>query len=93
MTTSQRVIHAWVSGIVQGVNYRQSTRAFAEPRGITGWVKNLSDGRVEVMAAGTPDAIMDLIAWLHYGPALAQVTDVQVEDAPHENFPDFRVLK
>jgi hydrogenase maturation factor HypF (carbamoyltransferase family) len=54
--------------------------------------KNLPDGRVEVAATGPSAAIADLIAWLHHGPALAKVTNVQVEDVEKEDFPDFKVL-
>lgn len=88
-----RAIHAWVSGRVQGINFRKATCDFATERGITGWTRNLEDGRVEVVAHGTSAAIADLTLWLHHGPPLANVTHVLVEDIPWEKVKDFSVIK
>lgn len=67
----------WISGRVQRVYFRESTRRQAEPLGLTGHAVNLADGRVEVVAAGTPDALDQLQAWLRQGPRLARVDSVE----------------
>ena len=73
-----------VSGKVQGVFYRASTGEQARRLGITGYAKNLPDGRVEVLACGEEAKVRDLIDWLWKGPPAAKVTggDVQEADAP-----------
>jgi acylphosphatase len=65
-----------VSGKVQGVYFRHSTRAEANRLSLRGTVRNLPDGSVEVLAHGTPAAIEALRLWLHQGPALARVDKV-----------------
>ena len=72
-------LHSFVSGRVQGVWFRQSTKDKADSLGLTGWVRNLPDGRVEVMACGDTKAICQLEAWLGQGPELANVAEVQSE--------------
>ena len=69
-----------VSGRVQGVFYRASTRQRAQALGVTGHARNLADGRVEVLACGAPDAVAALCAWLQQGPPAASVTAVEVEE-------------
>lgn len=66
-----------VSGRVQGVFFRASTRARATELGLRGQAKNLSDGRVEVVACGVPAALDELEIWLRHGPPLAVVTGVE----------------
>lgn len=68
-----------VSGRVQGVYYRASTRNRALALGVTGYARNLPDGRVEVLACGEPAAVAALCDWLHEGPPAAQVAEVRVE--------------
>ena len=68
-----------VSGRVQGVFYRASTRARAEVLGVTGHARNLPDGRVEVLACGEPAAVTALCEWLWRGSPASSVRDVQVE--------------
>jgi len=65
-----------VSGRVQGVFYRASTREQALALGLTGMARNLSDGRVEVIACGSSEAIDMLERWLHRGPPAARVEQV-----------------
>ena len=72
-------LHAFVSGRVQGVWFRQSTMDTAVAQGLTGWVRNLPDGRVEVMASGDDKGLMQLEAWLSMGPELATVAEVVSE--------------
>lgn len=66
-----------VSGRVQGVFYRASTREQALRLGLRGYAANLDDGRVEVLAAGEADAVESLAAWLRQGPPAAAVTGVE----------------
>lgn len=72
--------HFIVSGRVQGVWYRASTQEQAEHLGLRGWVKNLSDGRVELVAGGDTELIDQLKTWLWQGPPLAQVEQIEEED-------------
>lgn len=72
----------FVSGRVQGVWYRGSTRREALALGVTGHARNLPDGRVEVLACGEPSAVDALCAWLHRGPVHADVRDVTCESVP-----------
>ena len=74
-----------ISGLVQGVYYRGSAQARARELGITGYARNLSDGRVEVLACGDPVVVSVFIEWLRVGPTEAQVTAVEViEHEPAE---------
>jgi acylphosphatase len=66
-----------VSGVVQGVFYRASTRTQARQLGLTGHASNLPDGRVEVIAHGEPDALDALERWLWQGPPAAEVERVE----------------
>jgi acylphosphatase len=72
----------FVSGRVQGVFFRASTREQAQRLGLHGHARNLADGRVEVVAEGDAQALDALEAWLHEGPPLAQVE--RVERQPYE---------
>jgi acylphosphatase len=75
-----RRIRAIVSGRVQGVSYRATTAAEARKLGLVGWVRNLTDGTVELEAEGPDDAIGKLVAWCEVGPPAAVVTGVVVEE-------------
>jgi acylphosphatase len=74
-------MHCIVSGRVQGVAYRVSTRSRAAELGLTGWVRNLPDGTVEVYAQGSSDALAALREWLRMGPPGANVTQLQCRPA------------
>jgi acylphosphatase len=71
--------HVTISGWVQGVLFRSSTREQARRLGVTGWVRNLYDGSVEGLFEGDEQAVSQLIRWCHHGPPGAQVRDVEVE--------------
>jgi acylphosphatase len=75
----QHAIRCLVAGRVQGVCYRASTADRAGALALDGWAKNLPDGRVEIVAAGTPSALTELTAWLWSGPPAARVDSVYVE--------------
>jgi acylphosphatase len=68
-----------VAGRVQGVFYRASARLRAQALGVTGYARNLPDGRVEVLACGPAEAVESLCHWLWEGPPAAHVTAVDVE--------------
>lgn len=69
--------HVFVSGRVQGVNFRAATRDQARQAGLRGWVRNLDDGRVEAVFEGSRAAVHRLISWCHTGPISAHVEHVQ----------------
>lgn len=79
-----RAVHLLISGHVQGVFFRQSTQNQARRLGLSGWVRNLPDGRVEAKVWGDAEAVNALARWCQTGPANALVTDVSVEDSTPE---------
>ena len=82
-----------VSGRVQGVFFRQSTADTATRLALDGWVRNLPDGRVEGMAAGSPDALAELRAWLDRGPPAARVDGVEWKVSNEMPAPGFMVRR
>jgi acylphosphatase len=80
MTT--RRTHLQISGLVQGVFYRETARREASRLGLSGWVRNRSDGSVEAVAEGAPEALEAFVAWCRRGPVQARVEDVQVREEP-----------
>jgi acylphosphatase len=76
--TEQVRAHVLISGKVQGVYYRANTRDTARERGVNGWVRNLTDGRVEAAFEGPPAAVDSMVAWCQEGPPAARVDDVDV---------------
>ena len=83
--------HLWVSGRVQGVWYRGSCADRARALGVSGWARNLSDGRVEVVAEGDGEAVDKLVDWCREGPPHAQVADVEVRSEAPEGLNGFAV--
>lgn len=81
-----------VTGRVQGVCFRASTRNEALRLGLTGHAKNLADGSVEVLACGAGSALAELEAWLQHGPPAARVTSVTRETLPDQTLPGFLTL-
>jgi len=75
-----------ISGLVQGVFFRQNTLKVAEKLGISGWAKNLPDGTVEVVAHGESDDIDNLQSWLKHGPPAAHVKGIIVENFLWEKY-------
>lgn len=82
-------IHCFVSGHVQGVFFRASTKEKALALGLTGWTRNLMDGRVEVLASGEQAQIEKLYEWLKQGPQQAKVTGLTREELPYQAFSTF----
>jgi acylphosphatase len=84
---------AVVSGMVQGVAFRWSTKTRARELGVAGWVRNLPDGSVEVWAEGPAIAVEDLLRWLERGPPAARVEGVEVSDATPTGAERFEVQR
>ena len=70
--------HVLISGRVQGVSFRAYARDKARAAGVEGWVRNLSDGRVEAVFEGTRGAVQRLVSWCYSGPSLATVEKVEL---------------
>ena len=77
--TSNTRAHVVVSGSVQGVFFRAHMREKADELGVTGWVKNRWDGKVEAVCEGPKDSVDKLISWCHKGPPYAVVGSVDIE--------------
>ncbi len=83
--------HFWISGRVQGVGYRAFAQHAAREIGVTGWTRNLSDGRVEVYAAGTGTQLDELSGRLHQGPRWADVRGVEQKEAAVVKYGGFQI--
>ena len=85
-------VHVIISGHVQGVWYRASTKQKAEQLGITGWVRNTADGCVEAVFEGEEKKVEELIRWCHHGPPLAKIDKVEIKNQKSINgFNDFLI--
>jgi acylphosphatase len=83
--------HVFVTGTVQGVYYRATTRDTAREQGVDGWVKNLEDGRVEAVFEGEQADVEAMVEWCHTGSPRAEVEDVEVEYEAPEDLDGFRI--
>jgi len=81
--------HVFVSGKVQGVGFRYSTVNEAKKRGVSGWVRNLPDGRVEAVFEGSKEAVETIVSWCNQGPRAAVVTGLDVEHEEPEGIEGF----
>ena len=81
----------WISGRVQGVCFRASTQICARHLGLTGWVRNMIDGRVEAVACGEHTQLEEFENWLHKGPELARVDSVIATDLDYADFNGFEI--
>jgi acylphosphatase len=81
----------FVRGRVQGVGYRYFAQRLAQSLGLTGYARNLDDGRVEVYAAGPAEKLAELAPLLHRGPRWADVRGVDEQEAAVETFSWFRI--
>jgi acylphosphatase len=80
-----------VSGRVQGVFFRDSCQRLAMENGVTGWVRNLPDGRVEAVFEGPADEVGRLVDWTRHGPRHAKVEEVAVRPEPPEGLATFEI--
>ena len=88
---SRKRVHVHVSGRVQGVFYRATTKETAREHGVDGWVKNLDDGRVEAVFEGPEEDVESLIEFCHGGSKAARVDDVEVSYEEPQGEDGFRV--
>lgn len=88
---AQISIHCYVSGTVQGVWFRAHTLQAAQKLDLTGWVRNLADGRVEVLACGEEAQCNLLKEWLRQGPPLAKVKEVTCTVEEWQSFEGFEI--
>jgi acylphosphatase len=85
-------IHVYISGRVQGVFFRAETQRTAKGFNLTGWVRNVPDGRVEALFEGDDTNVDKMLAWCHIGPPTAKVTEVLTEEEPCSGeFRDFSI--
>jgi acylphosphatase len=81
--------HVVISGKVQGVGYRLATQTEATRLGVTGWVKNLPDGRVEAVFEGAEDPVEEAIGWCYQGSPSATVRNIEIEYEEPEGLIEF----
>jgi acylphosphatase len=80
-----------ISGQVQGVCFRAACQRMAWQHGVTGWVRNLDDGRVEAVFEGAARDVQDLLEWARHGPRLAVVSDIAVQRERPEGLGAFTI--
>jgi len=86
-------VHLFIKGKVQGVFFRQAMKVAAKKNRVSGWVKNLKDGRVEAIIEGDDAGVSSMVEWCHAGPANARVEDVEIRNEKYkEEFAKFEVL-
>ena len=84
--------HIFIEGRVQGVGFRHFTRKTADSHGVNGWVRNLSDGRVEAVFEGKEEQVKKMIDACRKGPPVSRVNELEVEWKEYENeFEKFKV--
>ena len=84
--------HVIIAGRVQGVCFRMDTRRAAKQRGVTGWVRNLRDGKVEAVIEGDEKDVESMLKWCETGPPLAHVTKMDLSWEPYSGeFDNFEV--
>ena len=89
---SKQCIRLFVRGKVQGVFFRQALKVMAIKNNVTGWVRNLDDGRVEALLDGDIDGVNTVVEWTHGGPANSRVDDVEIRNEGFKDeFTDFEV--
>jgi acylphosphatase len=85
-------VHVNISGKVQGVWFRASTKQIAKQLGLTGWVRNTSDGCVEAVFEGEERLVNKIIEWCHQGSSISKVKNVEVKNQePTNEFSDFSI--
>jgi acylphosphatase len=86
-------MHGYASCRVQGVRFRQATAEQAERLDLDGWVRNLADGRVEVLFEGDETAVAELASWLQHGSQTAEVTALQLQEQAQQGIVGFVVRR
>jgi len=86
-------VHILVTGKVQGVFFRQATKVIAIKNNVTGWVKNLENGQVEILFEGDDKNVNSVIDWCHHGPANSRVDKIKIKKQEFSGqYSDFEVL-
>jgi acylphosphatase len=91
--SAERRVRVLVSGTVQGVSFRATTRERARAAGVDGWVRNRDDGRVEAVFEGPAAAVEELVAFCHEGSPAAAVRDVAVTEEDPRGVDGFRIRR
>ena len=82
-----------VSGRVQGVWFRASTKQKAEQLGVTGWIRNTSDGCIEAIFEGNKNMVKEMVDWCNHGPPHAKVENIEIKNQPVTNAFDGFAIK
>ncbi|MBW2544444.1 MAG: acylphosphatase [Deltaproteobacteria bacterium] len=91
--SSIRRVHVFITGRVQGVFFRAESRLIGTGLGLTGWVKNLDDNRVEAVFEGRESDVEKMLDWCRKGPTLAHVRGVEIiEEPPKGGFEDLKIM-
>ncbi len=88
-----KTVHLIISGKVQGVFFRVSAKRKAQGLNLTGWVKNTTEGTVEIRVSGEPDALEQFVTWCNHGPENAYIADVKVNNTVYQTFDTFEILR
>ncbi|MBE9537131.1 MAG: acylphosphatase [Proteobacteria bacterium] len=87
-----RCVRLIMSGRVQGVCYRANTKEMAVELGLSGWVRNCLDGKVEAVFKGAPEKVEKAIDWCRQGPPSAMVTGLEIyNEEPEEHYVGFKI--
>jgi len=78
-------VHVWIKGRVQGVFFRAYTRDAAVREEVTGWVRNIPDGRVEAVFEGDAERVDRMVVWCHKGSPLSRVDHVESQEEPYRS--------
>ena len=91
---SFKAFHISVSGRVQGVGFRVRTKLKADRLGLVGWVKNLDDGRVEILAEGEEKNLNKLVGWIKSQPLFSKVEKMEIsEEKSKKEFNSFEIIR
>ncbi|HHE76436.1 MAG TPA: acylphosphatase [Candidatus Parcubacteria bacterium] len=86
--------HIFVSGVVQGVFFRASVAEKARNLDLSGWIKNLDDGRVEIIFEGSEERIKKMVFWIRSEPGMWRIKDIQIEwQSYKEDFNNFEIRR
>ncbi len=92
MVVDRKRAHVYISGTVQGVAFRAKTRSEAIRNSVSGWVRNLPDGRVEAVFEGRSENVDRVVGWCRVGPSMAEVKGVEAVEEPYTGaFTDFSI--
>ncbi len=89
----KKALHIIVKGKVQGVFYRKTTHKKAIELGLTGWVKNLRDGSVEIEVEGPESQMVEFVTWCATGPKNAEVSQLIQQEIEGKGFKDFSIMR